>query len=178
MPHDDREDLAAQAFGQHPNRAALLDAARGGAVVKALSVRPPWPMPILRGWKPVENRTRNIAGSYRGPLVIHASKRTQPVDDPSRSFVLRLTGHLPLVEHPKVCGAALGIVELVDAHWADSCFHYDADTDEGLHCSRWALPEQWHLVLRNPIWFPTPIPCKGALGLWNFPDELLPEEFR
>ena len=40
--------------------------------MKAITVRQPWAWAILHGGKDVENRTRNIAGSYRGPLVIHA----------------------------------------------------------------------------------------------------------
>lgn len=145
--------------------------------MKAITLRPPWGWAILNGKSP-ENRTRNIAGSYRGLLVIHQGKRPIPADDPGRGLILRLTGRLPLVEHPRTLGAALGIVELVDVHWADSCFHYDEEFDEGRFCTPWAMREQHHLVLRNPRWFPEPIPYRGQLGLWEFPQELLPEEYR
>jgi len=30
-------------------------------------------------------------------------------------------------------------------------------------------------MLANPRPFPKPIPYRGALGLWRFPDHLLPE---
>lgn len=42
--------------------------------MKAITLRPPWGWAVLNGKSP-ENRTRNIAGSYRGPLVIHQGKR-------------------------------------------------------------------------------------------------------
>ncbi len=42
------------------------------------------------------------------------------------------------------------------------------------HCSTWALPDHQHLSLANPRPFPKPIPYRGRLGLWEFPDELLP----
>lgn len=42
--------------------------------MKAITVRQPWALHIMQSGKDVENRTRNIAGSYRGPIVIHAAK--------------------------------------------------------------------------------------------------------
>lgn len=38
----------------------------------ALSIRQPWAWLIVNGYKPVENR--NWPTSYRGPVLIHASK--------------------------------------------------------------------------------------------------------
>lgn len=40
--------------------------------MKVLTVRQPWAAAIIHGGKDVENRTRNLAGSYRGPVAIHA----------------------------------------------------------------------------------------------------------
>ncbi|QTF59120.1 ASCH domain-containing protein [Stutzerimonas frequens] len=40
--------------------------------MKALSIRQPWAWLIVRGHKPLENRS--WATSYRGPLLIHAAK--------------------------------------------------------------------------------------------------------
>lgn len=33
-------------------------------------------------------------------------------------------------------------------------------------------------ILHNPRALPEPIPYRGRLGLWDFPDDLLPEEAR
>lgn len=152
--------------------------------MKAITLRPPWGWAVLNG-KDVENRSRNIAGSYRGPLVIHQGKRPIPADDPGRDLILRLTGRLPLVEHPRTLGAALGIVELVDVHWCFTACDRVPINFPGIgsgmahiNCSEWAEECCWHLVLRDPRWFPEPIPYRGQLGLWEFPQELLPEEYR
>ncbi len=139
--------------------------------MKAITVRQPWAWAIMRAGKDVENRSRNIAGSYRGPLVIHASKKPIGSMDPGRDFIRRVSGYLPLIEHPSSLGVALGVVDLVDAH---------AATAIGCNgcVSPWGMPGHQHLVLTDPRPFPEPIPYRGALGLWNFPDELLPEDTR
>ena len=138
--------------------------------MKAISIKQPWTWAILRLGKDVENRPRNIAGDYRGQVVIHASKKPLPALDEARDFILHLTGRLPLSEHPSQLGAALGVVDLVDVHHADEC---------GGECSPWAMDGQYHLELANPRIFPEPVPYQGVpLGLWKFPDELLPEGFR
>lgn len=41
--------------------------------MKTLSIRQPWASLIIAGIKPVENRTWK--SNYRGPLLIHASKK-------------------------------------------------------------------------------------------------------
>lgn len=158
--------------------------------MKAITVRQPWAWAIMHGGKDVENRTRNIAGSYRGPLVIHTGLR---YDFDANIWALapnapgaRGRYHRNQWAH----GAALGMVDLVGVHISRMsltagaygepvCF--DDHTPIGLLCSKWAQYDEIgiaHLVLANPRPFPEPIPYKGALGLWNFPDELLPEGFR
>ena len=39
------------------------------------ALRNPWAWAIIFGGKDVENRTRNIAGGYRGPVAITSSLR-------------------------------------------------------------------------------------------------------
>mgnify|MGYP001137357808 FL=1 len=43
--------------------------------MRAITVRQPWAWAIVFGQKDVENRSRNIAGRYRGPVAIHAGLR-------------------------------------------------------------------------------------------------------
>ncbi|WP_024356700.1 hypothetical protein [Leucobacter chironomi] len=40
--------------------------------MRILTVRQPWAWAIIHGGKDVENRARNLAGDYRGPVAIHA----------------------------------------------------------------------------------------------------------
>lgn len=157
--------------------------------MKALTVRQPWAWAIMHGQKDVENRVRNLAGSYRGPLLIHAGLTLD--DQDAFSMVASLTGQRipPLGEgHPSgLRGAILGTVNLVDVHDAEDCWTGYLPRDGGdaviEHCSEWAMPDQQHLRLADPKPFTEPIMVadlpahygvRGRLGLWEFPDELLP----
>lgn len=140
--------------------------------VKALTVRQPWAWAIIHGGKDVENRTRNIAGSYRGPVAIHAGKH-RPAGWTDLGFMraLRAAFHIYAPETtPLHRGSIIGIVDLVDVHRSgiSSVSHY-CDPWDG--CSPWAQRDGYHLVLANPRPLATPIPCKGRLGLWTLPDE-------
>lgn len=139
--------------------------------MRALTVRQPWAWAIVHGGKNVENRTRNIAGGYRGPVAIHAGLQA---DEPA---LRDLPARPPeWVTAPRVFyyGVFLGVVDLVDVHhqvgsgarndccdspWADAWYH-----------GRGSLV---HLVLANPRPLPEPIPCRGRLGLWTPPADVL-----
>ena len=138
--------------------------------MRALTVRQPWAAAIIHWGKTVENRTRNLAGSYRGPVAIHAG--LTPDTAAQGSWPL---GALIPMEAWRVRGAFVGVVDLVDVHqgpntegepWraVRSCFQpgkpYGA-------CSRWAQSDAWHLTLANPRPLATPIPARGRLGLWT-----------
>lgn len=43
--------------------------------MRALTIRQPWAWAVIHAGKTVENRSRNIAGDYRGLVAIHASTR-------------------------------------------------------------------------------------------------------
>ncbi|WP_232006031.1 hypothetical protein [Mycobacterium sp. 852013-50091_SCH5140682] len=136
--------------------------------LRAITVRQPWAWQIVNQRKNVENRTRNIAGKYRGPVAIHAGLT------PDRDALARLPMRAPeWVTATRVFdyGVILGVVDLVDVHMSNSCF----PQDEPCCASEWAEPGGWHLVLANP----RPIPlnqqpkCRGALGLWTPPPEIV-----
>ena len=140
--------------------------------MKAITVRQPFAGLIICGEKPVENRSRNLAGTYRGPVVIHASKTLATVGYNPNPWTI-LYDLVGLSTWHDQTGVALGTVDLVGVHHATNCDHPEW---VGIRfCNSWALANNHHLVLANPRPFPEPIPHKGALGLWNFPDELLPE---
>lgn len=143
--------------------------------MKAITVRQPWAWAIMRAGKDVENRTRNIAGSYRGPLVIHAGLADFEKHNAASIAHRRAHGtETPTTLH---FGAAIGIVTLTDSHPDRRCRWVGISGNE-LPCSDWAEVDQWHLTLANPSPFAAPIPYRGALGMWEFPDELLPEAWR
>lgn len=141
--------------------------------IKALTVRQPWAWQIIHQRKNIENRTRNIAGNYRGPLAIHAALKA---DEPALARLLRRAPDW--VTAPRVFdyGVIIGIVDLVDVH---NAYYDNGEPIQQIECDRdcepWGQlgPGVHHLVLRNPRPLPTPIPCRGALGLWTPPADIV-----
>lgn len=135
--------------------------------MKALTVRQPWAWALVYAGKSPENRTRNIAGSYRGPLAIHAGlvEDEAAYDD---EMIRQEFGHYDdgwlLAEQVGTLGAFVGVGDLVDVHPAhDRC------------CGRsgWAEADAIHLRVTNPRPLADPIPCRGHLGLWTPPPAVL-----
>jgi hypothetical protein len=130
--------------------------------VKALTICQPYAHLIVTGHKRVENREWFIR--YRGPLVIHAGKSRAwlGADDPSE---------------PMDFGCVIGQANLVD------CRHIDAIERGDCHDSHpWLRTHPhtngtWCWVLADVMRF-DPIPHRGAQGLWEFPDCLLPAHRR
>ena len=116
--------------------------------MKALTVKQPWAWAIIFGGKDVENRT--TLRRYRGELAIHAGARMHDFREMPRGV------HAP-EEAELVLSAIIGIVELID------CVESSR--------SKW-FEGPFGLVLAKPRALKTPVPCKGALGLWNVPPEV------
>ncbi len=147
--------------------------------MKAISVRQPWAHAIIHLGKDVENRTRNIAGTFRGPLAIQVSATY--FDQHSIGETERITG-APVDLGPLYLGYIIGIVDLVDVHkWPCG----NTSIDEA--CSKWAEAGQvipvrgrapigmTHLVLANPRPLAYPMWIRGRLGLWDVDDaKILP----
>lgn len=138
--------------------------------MRILTVRQPWAWAIIHGGKDVENRVRNIAGDYRGPVAIHVAGEyaETSTDLPALHDAMDewcdahcfTTGVIPQ-SHPWFAGVGqiIGVVDLVDVH---------TDLVGGrpvVHCSPWAEDGAHHLVLANPRPLAEPIPYRGALGL-------------
>ena len=134
--------------------------------MKALSVTRPWPTFMFRRDEPVktiENRTWFTP--YRGPLLIHAARSWQ---GSALDFVWQkfgLTG-LSWDQHDY----PLGIVGLVDV--VDVCA---AEIRPGrvCECGGWAAFGQYHWRIANPRPLVEPVPCKGSLGLWVPPADVM-----
>ncbi len=131
--------------------------------MKALTVCQPYARLIVEGTKRVENRSWPTR--YRGPLLIHAGK--------SRRWLDTYDGPVPA---GLVFGAILGIVELV------ACLHWDGykitKLPQGYH---WIAmhefasgPYCW--VLADAVRFETPIPWRGAQGLWTVSTAVISEQ--
>lgn len=146
--------------------------------MRALTVQQPWAWAIVHGGKDVENRTQ--AWSYRGPLAIHAGAR---ISERGLRTVPGIAAAEQLVDPDLVreemagalvTGAVIGVVDLVDVHTAvdQCCESWWAETsydEHGGHTRRDVV----HLVLERPRALAQPIPCKGRLGLWTPPADVL-----
>ncbi|WP_405375918.1 MULTISPECIES: hypothetical protein [unclassified Microbacterium] len=152
--------------------------------MRIITIRQPWAWAIIHGGKNVENRVRNIAGDYRGPVAIHVA-RADAENAPESLWMKHAAWYRARRPQPKTFdsswsdrGRIIGVVDLVDVHSASvigGCGRMDNNCDEHPHgcrhhCSPWAMgpaPEGWyqHLVLANPRPLAEPIPFKGALGL-------------
>jgi hypothetical protein len=122
-----------------------------------MSVRQPYAWLIVIGEKTVENRGRSI--SHRGRLLIHSSSNRRDYKDFQAD-----NPDVALEPSWIAFGAIIGCVDLVDA----------VEMSPALEADPWASGPHCYL-LKNPIWFPKPIPCTGNVGLFNLPASLVPK---
>ncbi|MDR6691357.1 hypothetical protein J2X55_002269 [Microbacterium sp. 1154] len=151
--------------------------------MRILTVRQPWAWAIIHGGKDVENRIRNIAGGYRGPVAIHValSEDEDGWDDPklraawSELPAIKVLGkfYRPLSPMWAELGHIIGIVDILDAHegHSESLHALSGEVIATSPCSPWARPDTHHLVLANPRALTEPIPYRGALGLRRLDDD-------
>lgn len=138
--------------------------------MRILTVRQPWAWAIIHGGKDVENRVRNIAGDYRGPIAIHvaqadADSAPEPLwMDQANWYRARRPQSKKFEPEWSDRGAIIGVVDLVDVHH-DSTHGESTNT-----CSDWAQESVWHISFENPRPLAEPIPYKGALGLRHLDD--------
>jgi hypothetical protein len=150
------------------------------AAARGITIRQPWAWAVAEAdehpevAKGVENRGAGFPGNYRGPLLIHSGKAWSPrggADERVKSLWVQgstegVVGDLD-PDHPAfIVGHVLAVAELADTHPATDC------------CLRWGEMAYvasdghlrtgvLHLLLENVVRLPTPIPHKGALGLWR-----------
>lgn len=120
--------------------------------VPALTLRTPWAHLVAHCGKDVENRTwLPHRGATR--LMVHAGVGSDPVPD----HLLPPGG----LGEPAVSA----IVCLVDVSDVCDLSRWSAQVVCG--CGRWALPRRYHWRLRLVATLPTPVFCRGRLGLWQ-----------
>lgn len=125
--------------------------------MQALTIKQPWVYAILHEGKDIENRSWQP--SFRGWVAIHAS--AQPMRDSGFPRGHRVPD-LDTLDYSAICGVAR-IVNVVTK--SRSKWFYRPDDD--------SINYGW--VLGDVKVLKTPIPCKGALRLWNVPPKVLRE---
>ncbi|QTV79458.1 hypothetical protein [Microbacterium sp. NIBRBAC000506063] len=134
-------------------------------------MKQPWAWAIAAGFKSVENRTRNIAGDYRGPVAIHAG----------RGFDQAAATHPELVRRareqwndeaaelftgmPQMFGHILAVANLYAVHQHDGTAQFVCCPNAPDRYQAWAQAGTWHLCLASPRRLAQPLPYKGGLGL-------------
>lgn len=133
--------------------------------IRCLSLKQPWATLVAIGAKRIE--TRSWRTSYRGPVLIHASKgfpawaRETCADE---LFAAALNGHrLPL-------GAAVALA------WLDDCRIFSTNTAIEVGEPEASFGDfesgRFGFWLRDVVALPRPIEARGALGLWTPTPEL------
>ena len=129
---------------------------------KALSVRAPWWWFILHGGKDIENR--DWPTTYRGPVLLHASKWWQTVE-----ALEDMADFGPLAEK---AGAPKVTMEMVRPHGGCIVGMVDIVGCVERSDSPWFFG-RFGFQLVNPVAFVTPISCKGMLGFFSVSDDVL-----
>jgi len=160
--------------------------------VKALSLWQPWASAIAVGAKTIE--TRSWSTGYRGPLLIHASKRLHQqefyelITSPAFAPIRKLFSNNHMQAEALIPrGKLIAVAELV------GCFQFQClqvgrtYTLDDKHEVPFTVQEQllgdfspgrFGWVLRDVRQLPEPIPYRGRQGLFDVPDKLIPEELR
>jgi ASCH domain len=122
-----------------------------GKTLPALSIREPFASAVLLGIKPVENRSWKT--EYRGPLLIHASKKFA---DSYRDANIYPDG-TPLPDG-YYFGCLIGIVDLAGIYSGSSSPFWD---------NPWANRKSFHLHLSKPRFFADPLEMPGQVRLFQ-----------
>lgn len=138
--------------------------------MKAISVLQPWAALLVCGAKRIE--TRPWRTRYRGPLLIHASRRPE-----GQALVRREPYRAILAEHgidgsgPLPAGCLLGVVELVDCLWVEAIVHDVDERERGLGDFRTG---RWAWMLDRAQCFAAPISWRGQPGIFDVDASSLP----
>jgi hypothetical protein len=145
--------------------------------MKAITIHQPWATLLVSAEKLYE--TRSWQTSHRGLLAIHAARkftedlRTIIGMDPFYAALAR-HGITKPIHLPK--GAIIGFVELVECLPTEQLELEIAKTQEATFGD--FRPGRWAWKTANPRILAEPVPFQGKLGLFDIPDDLLPEMSR
>ena len=138
--------------------------------MKALTLFQPWATLVVYGLKHIE--TRSWRTSFRGPLVIHASKNVTYMP---HLLVLLSRGQVPpeVRDLPYPTGALLGEVRLV--HCAPTSWFIQGRGRQAISLMEEALGDyregRWGWAFQDPEPYARPAPWKGQRGLWTLDRE-------
>jgi hypothetical protein len=140
--------------------------------LRAITVKQPWAWAIARAGKTIENRSRGTA--HRGPLAIHAGLAWsgRGADDKRVLAAVRKVTRDDILPSDLSRGAVIAIAELVDSHPDAGCCRPWGESEYSEAGGR-VRTVVHHLVLEDIRPLPEALPCRGALGLWWLPEDVV-----
>lgn len=147
--------------------------------IRGLSLTRPWPMAFIRGpvqlQKRVENRDWKPPAALVGcHVALHSAKSW---DESAREFIADVLGieipgrkDFPHSQIIAVCRLSGFVADLTARA---SLRDPTPDTLSAEQQGWYFGPYGW--TLEDLVELPEPVPCKGALGLWRLPDNVLVE---
>lgn len=150
--------------------------------MKTITIKQPWASLICQGIKDIENRT--WATKFRGRVLVHAAAKSwrwsqvlSYISD-EMAWALHKNGASKKWLDSLETGAIIGSVEIVDCVINHASIW--AEKSKQAQMGKLVIQQEkttYNWVLANPIRFPKPIPIKGRLGFWDYPNILSkPEE--
>jgi hypothetical protein len=136
--------------------------------MKAITIWQPMAHAVVHLGKTTENRPA-VAGwrtAVGDTVAIHAA-RPDAWNDTYADDIAAITDRRRLFPDGVTFSAIIGTARLTDVHWADT------NSVIGDCCAPWGFAGHAHLNLDLARPLRDPIPCRGALGLWRVPDDVV-----
>lgn len=139
--------------------------------MKAITLIQPWASLIALGEKQYE--TRSWPTSYRGPIAIHAGRRTKQAE----TFIDEMVYDFPDPFYNQRLykaddfhfGAIIAVAVLDDCFRTNAKLPYISEQERGL--GDWT-PGRWAWRIEDITVLEQPIPMSGKQGLWDVPTEI------
>ena len=145
--------------------------------MKAISLLQPWAQLVVMGEKAIE--TRSWSTAHRGKIYIHASKR---IDAAAMEMCKKFPFNQFIPDiYALPTGAIIGSCEITNCNPSEGLKKVLDEFLKNKGTAAQAMKElafgdysrnRFGFILSNPVQFKEPIPCKGALSIWDVPVEI------
>jgi hypothetical protein len=134
--------------------------------MKALTMTQPWASLVALGHKRVETRSWQTINSSFSTIAVHAAKGfpayAREFAEEERALG-RLPARLPF-------GAVVAVARVLDCRRTEAVAGTLSGLERRLGDYSWG---RWAWMLGEVYALAEPVPCRGALGLWRLPEDVL-----